>query len=406
MRVRSLPLLIACALATPSGLRLAEAATPNSSLSSREAIPTHVIGFVAGDHFDQADALTRAIKKSIELSATQQLAAGDFSLEVLTVALGCPEKPDAACLKKISTKISSRKFLWGVLSVEGTRVDVELQLHGDESGEKKVTFSYQAALKDAPDALLATAAEAVARLLSPLRYRLAIKSDEPSATVLVDAKELGQLERGETAVELDPGEHRIQLSSSTKQIVGERAIRIPTELLKIELARTATSLPQLAGATPVQPETRRKPLSEEFSTKPPRGDAQRTWGYVTLGAGGVLLASGIGAATWVYLLNHKDAFRDYRNGIGPNDDACVEADRNVEVPGAMTSAGVRSLCSRASALEVAEIVLLTGGLVAAGTGLTLLLTSKPSSSSAAVRMIEPRIAVGRDRTNLGVLVRF
>lgn len=406
MRVRSLPLLIACALATPSGFRSAEAATPGSSLSSREATPTHVIGFVAGDHFDQADALTRAIKKSIELSATQQLAAGDFSLEVLTVALGCPEKPDAACLKKISNKISSRRFLWGVLNVDGTRVDVELQLHGDESGEKKVTFSYPTALKDSPDALLATTAESVARLLSPLRYRLAIKSNEPSGTVLVDGKEVGQLERGETAIEIGPGEHRFQLSSSTKQIVGERATRVPTELLRIALDRTAASTPPSAGAAPIQAETRPKPLSQEFSAKPPRGDAQRTWGYVTLGAGGVLLASGIGAATWVYLLNQKDAFRDYRGGIGHDDDACVEADRHVEVPGAMTSAGVRSLCSRASALEVAEIVLLTGGLVAAGTGLTLLLTSKPSSSTAAVRTIEPRIAVGRDRTNVGVLVRF
>lgn len=406
MRVRSLPFLIACALATPSGFCLAEAATPGNSVSSRDATPTHVIGFVAGDHFDQAEALTRAIKKAIELSATQQLAAGDFSLEVLTVALGCPEKPDPACLKKISTKISSRRFLWGVLNVEGTRVDVELQLHGDESGEKKTTFSYQAALKDSPDALLATAAEAIARLLEPLRYRVSVKSNESSGTVLIDGKELGQLEHGEAAVEAGPGEHRFQLSSAAKQIVAERTSRIPTEQLKVELVRTDTPSPLAARAAPSHPETQRKPLSEEFSAKPQRGNAQRTWGYVTLGAGGVLLASGIGAASWVYLLNQKDSFRDYRSGIGTDDDACVEADRHVEVPGAMTSAGVRSLCSRASALEVAEIVLLTGGLVAAGTGLTLLLTSKPSSDTATVRTIEPRIAVGRDRTSVGLSVRF
>lgn len=404
MRVRSLPFLIACALATPSGFCLAEAATPSSSVNSREAPPTHVIGFVAGDHFDQAEALTRAIRKSIELSTSQRLAAGDFSLEVLTAALGCPEKPDAACLKKISTKISSRRFLWGSLTVEGTRVDAELQLYGEDANEKKTNFSYQTTAKDSPETLLGVAAEAVSHLLEPLRYRLSVKSNESNGTVLVDGRDVGQLDHGQTTIEVSPGEHRFQLSAA-KEIVSEQVARVPTEPLRLELDRTATS-PLTHSKTPREVGTQRSPSAEEFDAKPTKGNPQRTWGYITLGAGGVLLASGVGAATWVYLLNQKENFRDYRSGIASNQDACTEADNRREVAGAMTSAGVRSLCSQASALEVAEVILLTGGVVAAGTGLTLLLTSKSSSSAATLRSIEPRVVIGRDRTNVGVLVHF
>lgn len=411
MRAGLLPCLIACAIATTSGVALADstAIATSSTSSAREVTPVHVIGFVAGDQFEQAEALTRALKKAIEQSTNQRLASGDYSLEVLTAALSCPEKPDAACLKRIASKIAARRFLWGVLSVEGARVEVELQLYTEDANEKKTKFSYPVGQKDGPEAVLVgVAADAVSRLLEPLRYRVAVKSNDASGTVLVDGKETGQLASGEAFVELEAGDHRFQLASAAKKVVAETSARVPgADGTKVMLERKATAVGAVGRPSPVssKPSSSLAVTSEGFADDGPRRNPQRTWAYITLGAGGALLAGGLGSAAWLYALNHKSDFEAYRSGLTPNEDACTEADKNREVTGAMAASEVRSLCKRASALEVAEIVLLSAGVVAAGTGLTLLLTSKPTEKAAAAR-VQPRVILGRERTELGVAVRF
>lgn len=409
MRAGLLPCLIACAIATTSGVALADSTAQATSSSSptREVVPIHVIGFVAGDQFEHAEALTRAIKKAIEQSTNQRLASGDYSLEVLTAALGCSERPDTACLKRIAGKIAARRFLWGMLTVEGTRVDVELQLYGEDSIEKRTKFSYPATQKD-DAALLGVAADAVSRLTEPLRFRVAVKSNESSGTVLIDGKESGHLSGGEAIVEAEAGDHRFQLASAAKRVVAEGTARVPSaEGAKVTLERKAAPVSS-AGTSRlhVRPQTNTSPgASSELFSDAPKPNSQRTWGYITTGAGGVLLAGGVGAAAWLYSLNHQNDFQSYRNGISPNEDACTEADKNRQVPGAMAASEVRSLCKRASVLEVAEVVLLSTGVVAVGTGITLLLTSRPSARAAAAR-VEPRVSLGRERTELGVAIRF
>lgn len=426
MRLRLLPLLIACAVFTPTGLSLAANNTSGSKNVAHDQGKTHVVGFVTGDNFEQADALTRALKKVLEESSNQKLGAGDFSLEVLTAALGCPEKPDVPCLKKIASKISSTQYLWGTIALDGQRAEVELHLYSEASGDKKVKFSYQASLKDSMEGdLLDIAANGIAQLLGPLRFRVIVRSNQYRGMVVVDGKEAGPLVNGEATLELPSGDHEFSLKPLPKS-AGEPGASDSGE--PGEVIATQSERVSVTGQTMVRLDPKgshaggagEKSISDgtgmargasqlptdAFADSPQKpGNAQRTWGYVSLAAGGALLAGGVASATSLYLLNHKENFQRYREGLLPKQNACSEAARDHEVEGAMSAADVRSLCGTASTLEIAEIVLFAGGAVAVGTGLTLLLTSK-STQPAAVQSIKPRVSFGRGRGDVGVVVQF
>jgi hypothetical protein len=106
------------------------------------------------------------------------------------------------------------------------------------------------------------------------------------------------------------------------------------------------------------------------------------------------------------MLSNDDELEAYRAGLRSNQDACTEADNGHVVPGAMSPSDVRSTCSQGKTLEIAQIVLLAGGVVAVGTGLTLLLTSKSNTERTATTLFEPRLSLGKDRTDVGLLMRF
>jgi len=215
MRFRTLPFLFACLALLPAGECLAANPNQGAGSSVRESSSIHVLGFAAGDHFDQAETLARALKKAIENSTTQKLGSGEFSLEVLTAALGCPEKPDHACLKKIASKISSQRFLWGTMEVSGQRIDAELHLYADDESDKKAKFSYRAGLTDtAGGELLAIASGAIAQLVGPLRYRVVVQSTEQTGSVLVDGKPAGTLVDGEATFDVAGGDHVFRLKTT------------------------------------------------------------------------------------------------------------------------------------------------------------------------------------------------
>jgi hypothetical protein len=403
-----LPLLLATATTVATVPALAAAPDSSSSASPATAKVTHVLGFAANDHFDHADALTKALKQVIASSTNARLGEGDFSLEVLTAALGCNDVPDAACLKKISNKTQSNRFIWGTLTVDGQKVQTQLYLFEDGSAAKKTQFSYQANLKDSLDEdLPGLASKAVSELLEPLTYRVVVRTQTKEGTVLVDGKVAGSLKDGEATLEVTSGKHVFRLETDGGTPVEETARVRVDGTTKVRL--DATALPEAGSNAP--PVAREKHESRPL-TEPPveesnsGGSAQRTWGYITLGVGGALLVGGGLAAGRLYQINNDDGLEAYRSGLRPNEDACTEADNNRVVTGAASPSDVRSLCSEGKTMELAQIILLAGGVVAAGTGLTLLLTSKSTPEKTANALVLPRMTVGKDRTFVGLALRF
>jgi hypothetical protein len=378
-----------------------------SSEQTSNVVVTHVLGFAANDHYENADALTKALKRVISSSTNVKLGEGDFSLEVLTAALGCSDVPDTTCLKKIADKTATNRFIWGTLDLNGQKVSVELHLYDVTGSEKTTKLSYQATLTDSLDVNLTDiAAKAVAELLSPLMYKVVISAPRQEGQILVDGEVAGRLSSGEATVETTSGKHVFRLEGAEQSPV-ETSARISIDGTNRVRFERSNSSPKSLAAKPVS-QTQTQPFNETPGVVDvSHGNAQRTWGYVTLGAGGALLAAGGLAAGRIYMLGEDDGFKAYREGLSTNENACTEAKhgRVVNVDGASSPSDVRSLCNQADTLEVAQIVLLATGAVAVGTGLTLLLTSKPNTKTATTR-IEPRISVGQDRANVGLFMRF
>jgi hypothetical protein len=364
------------------------------------------MGFAANDHFDQADALTKALRKVIAASTNTRLGEGDFSLEVLTVAMGCSDVPDGTCLKKIAGKTSARRFVWGTISVENQRVNAELHLYEEGRVDKKTEFSYQASMTDALDVnLLELASNALSELLGPLTYKVTVRASEKSGKILVDGKAVGELTNGQAIVGAPSGDHEFRLESSSHDSVNAK-VRVRLDgSTRVRLDPEAPSADETAAPVettkePVTPVTPKAPAEAEGSD----GSAQRTWAYATLGTGGVLLAAGGLAALRLNSITNDAGLQAYRDGLRSNEDACKEADSDREVQGSIAPARVRSLCSQGNTLEIAQIVLLAGGAVAAATGLTLLLTAP--SKKAAAAFIQPQVNVGKYRTDVGLVMRF
>jgi hypothetical protein len=443
MRIRLLALILAAAAGTFSLSASGTETTPPAGVA-RTTTTTYAIGFVAGDHFEQAEALNRALKKALQLSTNQRLGTGDFSIEVLTAALGCKERPEPSCLKKIANKIGSQRYLWGTLNLEDQRIRVELHYYSEDAADKKVSFSYLASLSDSMDNdLLGIATNSLSQLMGPLRYRVAVHSKQKSGSVWVNGSEAGQLVNGELELELTPGEHQFQLRNTKAHPTGTDApagqqklhnadgnatLETPSandknlqslatvnarvqvaELTKVRLdpeshPQTLAS-PAPAPATPATPKPDSAAPAPFIEPEATSGNAQRTWGYIGLGVGSGLIVGGAVAAASLYVLNQKESFQRYREGLPANLNACDEAKHDRRITGAMAPDDVRQLCHRASLLEVAEVVLFSTGVVAAGTGLTLLLTSK-SSTSTAQQTLVPNVSLRPGRTDVGVTWHF
>jgi hypothetical protein len=404
MRAHLVPLLLVAATSVVT--RPTWAADPSpATTQNAEVNVTHVLGFAANDHFEQASALTKAIRQVISSSTNARLGEGEFSLEVLTAALGCNDVPDAACLKKISAKTGAKRFIWGTLTIEGQRVKADIFLYNEGRAEAKTQFSYQSTMIDSLDAdLQGIAAKAVSEILPPLTYPVLVRAQDKDGRVLVDGAPAGTLENGQATIATTSGEHVISLEvMGTKRVETNVRVRVDgTTKVRLDAAELPANTPAASPGKPAKVET-------NLSVPPPPpttgGNAQRTWGYITLGAGGVLLAAGGLSAARLYMLSQDGDFKAYRDGLSSNQDACTEADRDRVVPGAMTPSGVRSLCSEGKTLEVAQIVFFATGAVAAGAGITLLLTSKPKEAAASAHF-EPRVTFGKDRTDVGLLMHF
>jgi hypothetical protein len=404
MRAHVIPLLLVAATSVLSPPAWAADPGP-STTQNAEVIVTHVLGFAANDHFEQASALTKAIRQVISSSTNARLGEGEFSIEVLTAALGCSDVPDAACLKRISAKTGAKRFIWGTMAIEGQRVKAEIFLYADGRAEAKTQLSYQSTMTDSMDAdLQGIAAKAVSEILPPLTYPLLVRAQDKQGRLFVDGSLAGTLEDGQATIQTTSGEHVIALETTDDRRV-ESAVRVRvdgTTKLRLDAAERPAST---AAASPAKPAAVKSNLSAPPLPPTTGSNAQRTWGYITLGAGGVLLAAGGLSSARLYMLSNDEDFKAYRDGLSSNQDACTEADRDRVVAGAMTPGGVRSLCSEGKTLEVAQIVFFATGAIAVGTGITLLLTSKPKERAASTHF-EPRVTFGKDRTDVGLLMRF
>ncbi len=112
----------------------------------------HVLEIDSDDADEQAEALTGALRSRARSATGWVLLDTTQSLSMLTAALRCPPRPDAACLQRIGDQLKTDKFIWGVISKAGghqVTADVHLWARGKQDQSVKETYSDN--LKDQND---------------------------------------------------------------------------------------------------------------------------------------------------------------------------------------------------------------------------------------------------------------
>jgi hypothetical protein len=100
-------------------------------------------------------------------------------------------------------------------------------------------------------------------------------------------------------------------------------------------------------------------------------------GWAAIGVGGLLVAGGVYSSVKVKAIEEDPAMQSYRAQFAKGQNACTEAERGTERPGAAAPGEVADLCSEARTYQALQYLLFGLGSVAVGTGALILLTDSP-----------------------------
>lgn len=317
-----------------------------------------VLALSSADAFDNAQALTVALKRVIARGERFSLAPGDFSLEVLSALLNCPEVPDEECLLKISKKIESERYVWGTVEKSGEQVVARLNVWENGRARGETQLEYSASLTDPSDeTLLGLADSAMNRLIAAVESKLFVRSKAIDGEVYVNGAKAGKLSHGRAELKVPSGALEVELRAP-----GFRPARGKVKVAAGETAElTLEPVPDDGG---------------DFDSVPrgetSRGHGRRILGFSTLGIGTVV--AGVGAAFWVQTAQQKedDIWREYRATVSEDQDPCVQAELE----------GRREIvehCDANKQARMAARILVPSGLVIAGIGTVLLATDKSRS---------------------------
>lgn len=357
-----------------------------------------VLTMASEDSYEQAQALTIALKRAVTRTEGWSLAKGDFSLEVMTAALGCPIPPDVACQKKIADKANINRYVWGTVAKQGKK-EVVAVLRLYENGEQKsdTEIKYASNLTDpSDDTLLNIAYDAFAKLTGSAQGVLVVTAGNVSGELFVDGESAGKVVDGRTEITISSGEHKISIKAAGYT----EAVGTVTVVAGQSAEITLNPVPLGTGGG-----------GPEDTTPSKSGGFKKTLGYVALGTGAALLIGG----GYFWLKSNQtandDVLEDYATGklnVKPKEkkgaDVCDDARAQDFTP-------VVEKCDANEKQKSLALVLGISGVVLAGVGgyLVFIDKDKPTEKAAKAKpwpRVRPLVGVGPHGGNVLVDVTF
>src|SRR5258708_30850114 len=163
-----------------------------------------------------AASMTSALKEAAAHQSSIKLVAGDYSLEVLSLALGCPDTPDDTCLAKIAGKIKAAAFVWGTLSKDGKKLDLKLNLYRRGQTSRSSEVHYSPSLEN--EELKDIASGTLSKLLAQKRHsagaepeeedtgKLLLSAADLNGRIVIDGAPAGHIQHGHAQRELPVGQ--------------------------------------------------------------------------------------------------------------------------------------------------------------------------------------------------------
>ncbi|MBN2194269.1 MAG: PEGA domain-containing protein [Polyangiaceae bacterium] len=377
---RVLVVVLVCLFASPALARGAK-------------LEIQILDIASPDSIEHARALTLALERAVTRSNTWRIAAGDYSLEVLTAALDCSEPPDEECLKRIAGEIESDRFIFGTLSRSGGEVSVELSYWDEGRVKTSVTTKYPASLDDAAeDGLLKVANRAFVELVGQAGGQILVVAGNGSGEVLIDGRGVGALSAGRFEADVPAGDHEVLVRApGHRDAFGTVTVNSGQRArLELDLVSTEETIPETA--------TPREERARERREQPP--SKKRSIGFGMIGGGAALAVAGVVFAAISAAQREDSEFEEYRSTVPAGEDVCEAAeDRGNDAIVDKCEANVRT--------RTMAYILTPTGVLIAGVGVALVATSVPKEAADhRARRMMGEVRVGPRGGYLGLGVRF
>ncbi|WP_437277709.1 PEGA domain-containing protein [Sorangium sp. So ce375] len=342
---------------------------------SPTALPITVVVLRTDDAYDQAGALTQALRTAIKDAPGWSVGEGDFSLEVLTLSLQCDDRPDAGCQTRIADQIKSDRYLWGMLRKSDTEVEGDLHLWTRGKPESSVPVKYSANLTEANDEpLRKIAADAIAALTGgPPSGSLRVRTGAAQASVFIDGKPAGHVQNGEATFTVTAGPHSVRVKSAGFLDSQASVVVLPVTTTDVALSQMPAEASQ--------------------------ANWKRMGGFIGLGAGAVFGSVAILSSVQVASIQGDARYAAYR-GLFPANvkDVCALEQReairgDVHADARTADAGI-GLCEKADTFMGLQYVFYPLAVVSAGVGAYLLVTSDSRTAERTGWSVRPSVGVG------------
>jgi hypothetical protein len=377
---RRLRLAAALGLSVATCAVSAHAAPPGPGV---ESIP--VLEIATDDADDQAKALTQALRSRVKASTQFALSDQSVSLQVLLLALKCPDVPDAACQEKIAGKIKSDKYVWGTMK-KGPNKTVVADLHYYVKGrpDQRQQFSYSETITDALDPQMQKQAESMFLRVTQFGRVgvINLTMENPvDGEVFANGQSIGNITKADHEYTLPVGETVFEVRSGGKVIARAQGSVLATAATELKLAEV-------------------KEKTDTVGAKVSTDAAPAPWKRpVAIGAMGLgAVALGFAAFRGIQNLTFDDAqfsaYRDAKKIAGSGDgssgaassDACEQARAGVLPQG--TAAGnpgyVVSQCDKADSRRSQQLIFgIAGGVLAVAGGALFYTTMNKGSTGTA-----------------------
>lgn len=356
-----------------------------------DTLPIHVISVQTLDADDQAEALTKALRQAVRAMPGWSQAEGDYSLEVLTLSLKCPDPPDAGCQSRIADQIRADRYVWGVLSkAKGGNVVGELSFWVRGKGTTSYKLDYSANLTESQDeALKKVATDAIMKLTDgPPKGEVKVSAGGIPGQVFVDGQPLGSLTGGQGTFFVPAGKHELIVKApGYADMVSEITVKptAPTDVTVVPVA-----------------------VGEKTPT-----NWKRIGGFAALGAGLGFGAVGVVGSVQVNSFNGDANYQAFRQRYGQTTNVCdiaSGADKTSTTVGgapplsdAEKEQVLRDYCEPGSTAELLQLVFYPLAAVAAGAGVFLIATSgtRPKDKPTTGLMILPLVSRTGAKIDIG-----
>ena len=356
----------ATAAALSTGASAALAAEPGP-----DTLPINVISIQTPDADDQAEALTKTLRMAVRQFPGWSLGEGDYSLEVLTLSLKCPEPPDANCQSRIADQIKADRYVWGTIQKKGKKtgmVSGELHLWVRGKGTSKWPIEYSGNLTDQnDDSLRKIAVDAIDNLTGgPPKGGLHVRAGTVGGQVFIDGQPIGALKNGDGSFMVPAGPHKVTVKAVGYADSESQVVVKPTGS-PVDVTLTMVS----SGD--------RSPINWK-----------KVGGYGALGAG---VAFGVvGLVSALQVKSAQDAIDPARAGRAASFDVCDAA--NAE------ALNLTASCSKGKTFQTLQIAMFPLAAVAAGVGVFLVATSAKSAPKTGALQVLPQVGPTGGRLDL------